>query len=75
MNNYISKGVIDLAKDASTFAEGAFVYWDNSAKKATSTVLNNTKIGVAVPTQADGSAAPGSQAGDATVRVRLNGAF
>ncbi|MGO9008600.1 MAG: DUF2190 family protein [Bryobacteraceae bacterium] len=69
------KGVIDLAKDASTFAEGALVYWDNTAKDATSTALNNTKIGVAVPTQPDGSAAPGSQIGDATVRVRLNGSF
>ena len=75
VGEYRIKGVFDLVKDTSTFAEGALVYWDNTAKKCTSTTSGNTKIGVAVPTNADGSANPGGASGDATVRVRLNGAL
>jgi predicted RecA/RadA family phage recombinase len=40
-------GVFDLAKDASVFAPGDYVYWDDAAKKATATVLSNKKAGVA----------------------------
>jgi predicted RecA/RadA family phage recombinase len=62
-----TNGVYDIKKTASdTFAVGAAVYWDNSAKSVTSTSSGNTKIGVAT------KAAAGS---DATARVRLNGTF
>ncbi len=69
------EGVFDIAKDASTFTDGAPVYWDNTAKKTTSTVSTNLKIGVAGLIQPDGTSAPGGATGDATVRVRLNGSF
>jgi predicted RecA/RadA family phage recombinase len=69
------EGVFDVAKDASSFTDGAPVYWDDTAKKATSTVATNLKIGIAALQQPDGTSAPGSQAADATVRVRLNGSF
>lgn len=68
-------GVFDLAKDTSAFAEGDYVYWDNTNKVATSTSAGNTKIGVAVITQASGTNALGGSSGDATVRVRLNQSF
>lgn len=69
-------GVYDLVKDASTFTDGAAVYWDDTAKKATSTVSTNMKIGAATLTQPGGApAALGGATGDATVRVRLNGVF
>jgi predicted RecA/RadA family phage recombinase len=68
-------GVFDLVKDTSTFAEGDYVYWNNSTFEATSTSSSNTKIGVASLQNADGSVAPGGNSGDATVRVRLNQAF
>ncbi len=70
-----TEGVFDLAKDASTFADGALVYWDDTAKKVTSTVATNVKIGVAALIQPDGSSALGGVSGDATARVRLNGSF
>jgi predicted RecA/RadA family phage recombinase len=47
-------------------AEGVVVYWDNAARNVTTTVGSNTKIGVV---------ARAALAADATVRVRLNGAF
>ena len=70
-----TEGVFDLAKDASTFADGALVYWDDTAKKVTTTVATNVKIGVAALIQPDGSSALGGVSGDATARVRLNGSF
>ena len=69
------QGVFDLAKDNSTFANGDYVYWDNTNKVATSTATGNKKIGVALLSQPSGVNAPGGNAGDATVRVRLNSAF
>jgi predicted RecA/RadA family phage recombinase len=39
------EGVYDLAKDASVFAQGDLAYWDDSAKKVTSTVGSNLLIG------------------------------
>ncbi|HZT32776.1 MAG TPA: capsid cement protein [Gemmataceae bacterium] len=73
----VIQGVFDLAKDNSTFASGAKVYWDNTQQLATANTLTtagvaNKEIGFAVLDQANGVAAPGGQAGDATVRVRLN---
>jgi len=62
----LTKGV-DLAKDTSTFAEGDYVYWDNTAKLCTSTATSNTKIGVAALTTPGGVNAPGGLSGDATV--------
>lgn len=63
----VTTGVFDLAKvGANTFEIGAAVYWDDTAKLATSTASGNTKIGVATEPAANPSA---------TVRVRLNGAF
>ena len=41
------KGAYDIAKDASVFAQGDLVYWDDTAKKATSTVGANLLIGMA----------------------------
>lgn len=74
-----TRGVFDLVKDASVFTnapgDGVAVYWDDTAKKATSTVGSNLKIGVAVCLQTDGNYAPGPISSDATVRVRLNGSF
>jgi predicted RecA/RadA family phage recombinase len=69
------EGVFDLAKDTSTFADGDVVYWDNTAKKVTSTSTSNLKIGVVALQLPDGTSAVGALTGDATVRVRLNGAF
>lgn len=58
-------GVWDIAKTAAqTFAVGALVYWDDTAKSVTSVTAGNRRIGTAI------AAALG---GDATARVRLNG--
>lgn len=65
----VTTGVFDLAKvGVNTFDIGAAVYWDDTAKLATSDDDDsaNMKIGVAVEPAANPSA---------TVRVRLNGAF
>jgi predicted RecA/RadA family phage recombinase len=62
-------GVFDLVREigASTgWSQGALVYWDNTNKRVTKTSTSNKLIGVAVRAAADG---------DATGRVRLNGAF
>ena len=71
----LTEGVFDLTKDTSTFAEGDYVYWDNSCKQCTSTATSNTKIGVAALTTPSGVNAPGGLSGDPTVRVRLNQSF
>lgn len=63
------EGVFDLDRTtgASTaWSVGDLIYWDNTAKKTTKTLTGNKLIGVAVKAAADG---------DATGRVRLNGAF
>jgi predicted RecA/RadA family phage recombinase len=65
----LTKGVVDMAKAPSqAWTVGALVYWDNTAKVATTTVGSNKLIGVAVLAVAGG-------AGDIVGRVRLNGAF
>jgi len=58
------KGVVRIVKDASVFAQGDLVYWDDTAKKATSTVSSNLLIGNAEAAQLTG---------DATVDVVLFG--
>jgi len=57
-------GVFDLPKATGAISKHAKVYWDNTAKKITTTASGNTLVGAA--TQAAAS-------GDATARVRLNG--
>ena len=59
------EGVYDLPKDASSFSQGDLAYWDNSAKKVTSTVGSNLLIGAVEVAAATGVA---------TVRVNLFGA-
>lgn len=62
-------GLVSLPKAASiTPAPGALLYWDDTAKAVTTTASGNTKIGV------HGSPVAAA-AGDATILVRLNGAF
>lgn len=59
-------GVVDLPKAATiTPAEGTALYWDNTNFVVTATASGNTLIGKAV--------LPVAAAGDATIRVRLNG--
>ena len=65
--------MFDVAKDTSTFTDGALVYWDNTAKLATSVATAHDIIGVACMTLADGTVVPGGASGDATVRVLLPG--
>jgi predicted RecA/RadA family phage recombinase len=63
------EGVFDLTREtgASTgWSQGALIYWNNTTKVITKTAASNKLIGVAVRAAADG---------DATGRVRLNGAF
>lgn len=63
----VTVGVFDLPKvSTDTFAVGAAVYWDDTAKLMTSTASGNTKVGVAVK-------AAGNPSG--SVKVRLNGTF
>jgi len=57
-------GVFAIAKDSSTFAQGDLVYWDNTAKAATSTVGSNVLIGYAEVAAATGAS---------TVTVKLFG--
>jgi predicted RecA/RadA family phage recombinase len=62
-------GVFDLTREAgasTAWSAGDLIYWDNTSKRATKTSTSNKLIGVAVKAAADG---------DATGRVRLNGAF
>ena len=60
-------GVVDLAKvSAQAWTVGVLIYWDNSAKLATTTSSTNKLIGVATAVAANPSS---------TGRVRLNGAF
>jgi predicted RecA/RadA family phage recombinase len=60
-----AKGVFTLPKDASTFAQGDPVYWDDVAKKVTSTVGSNLLIGLVEVAAATGVA---------TVTVKLTNA-
>lgn len=61
----ITRGEVDMAKAGSqAWTLGVKVYWDNSAKVATTTASGNTLIGVATK-------AVGSGAGETIGRVRL----
>ncbi|GEP11814.1 DUF2190 family protein [Methylobacterium gnaphalii] len=60
-------GVFDLAKaDAQAWAQGAKIYWDNTAKVCTTVNTSNTLIGAAM-------LAVANTAGLTVGRVRLNG--
>jgi predicted RecA/RadA family phage recombinase len=62
-------GVVEIAKTASqAWTIGAKVYWDNTAKRATTVASGNTLIGVAV-------LAVGAGAEETVGGVRLNGSF
>lgn len=62
-------GVFDLPKAGSqSWAVGARVYWDDTAKVCTTASAGNTLIGVATIPVGGGAAAT-------TGRVRLNGSF
>jgi predicted RecA/RadA family phage recombinase len=65
--NGITRGVITHAKAPSqAWAEGAVVYWDESAKVFTTVSIGNLQAGIAV-------AAVGGGAGETTGTVRLDG--
>lgn len=76
-NNYASgeegefqvEGVFDLVRETGSgtaWSQGALIYWDDTNRRVTATSTGNRLIGVAVKSASDG---------DATGRVRLNGAF
>jgi predicted RecA/RadA family phage recombinase len=62
-------GVVEIDKVGSqAWSAGDKVYWDNTARRATSVATDNTAVGVAV--------LPVSAGAEATIgRVRLNGSF
>jgi predicted RecA/RadA family phage recombinase len=65
--DFLTAGVFDLTKSATvTPAQGGLAYWDNTAMSVTTVSSGNELIGTF--TRA-------ALAGDATTRVRLNGAF
>jgi len=60
------EGVFDLvANGADTAAQGAKAYWDNTAKRITTTATNNTLVGCFTAAKT---------ASDSTARVLLDGA-
>jgi predicted RecA/RadA family phage recombinase len=73
IGQFAMRGVFDLDKDTSTFADGDKVYWDDSAKKCTSVTTSHDIVGFAALIQPDGTSALGGSSGDATVRVYLPG--
>jgi predicted RecA/RadA family phage recombinase len=61
------EGVFDItAVTADTGAQGAKVYWDNAARKITTTATNNTLVGVLAAAKSNG---------DTTARVLLDGSI
>jgi predicted RecA/RadA family phage recombinase len=62
-------GVVEIAKVGSqAWSAGDKVYWDNTARRATTIATENTAVGAAVPPV-------GSGAEETLGRVRLNGSF
>ena len=63
----LTVGVVSYTKPGSqAWTEGVKVYWDDGAKKMTTTSSGNTLVGVAAE-------AVGSGAGETTGKVRLDG--
>lgn len=61
----VRKDVFDLAAvTADTATQGAKIYWDNTARKLTTTATNNTLVGCVTEAKANG---------DTTARVLLDG--
>lgn len=61
----VRRDVFDVpAVTADTAAQGAKIYWDNTARKVTTTATNNTLVGCATEAKANG---------DTTARVLLDG--
>jgi len=63
------EGVFDLTREiggSTAWSAGDLIYWDDINKRTTKTATGNKLIGAAARAAADG---------DATGRVRLNGAF
>lgn len=60
----VTVGVYDLPKAAGAVAIGAKLYWDDAAKKLTTTAAGNTYVAVALAA---------AVAGAASVTARLNG--
>lgn len=61
----VRKDVFDLAANgADTAAQGAKAYWDNTAKRITTTATNNTLVGAFTAAKT---------ASDSTARVLLDG--
>lgn len=58
----VRDGAFELAKDTSAPAQGGIAYWDDAAKKITTTATSNKKIGLFIA---------GAVTGDATCRVVL----
>src|SRR5687767_3530219 len=55
--NFQITGVVTLKKtSAQAWTEGALIYWDNTAKEATSVSTSNTRIGAAAAAAANPSA-------------------
>lgn len=63
---FVVEGVVTLPKAAGAVTQGELIYWDNTAKDATTVSTSNKLIGAATLAQASA---------DANVTVRLNGAF
>jgi len=62
---FVAEGVFTLpAVTANTAAQGAVAYWDNSAKKITTTATSNTLVGCFMVAKTNGQT---------TATVRLNG--
>lgn len=63
----VTEGVFDLDKiQAEGWTLGTPIFWDDTAKRCTSTATNNTRIGAAIAAAANPSFVG---------RVRLNGSF
>jgi predicted RecA/RadA family phage recombinase len=63
----ITTGVVDVAKvSAQAWTQGQAIFWDDSAKLATTTSTSNTLMGVATVAAANPSSVG---------RVRLNGSY
>jgi predicted RecA/RadA family phage recombinase len=62
----LTEGVFDITKAVGAITQGAKVYWDNAARNITLTLTSNTLVGAATVA---------ALSGDATVRVRLDGAI
>lgn len=73
VGEFVTVGLMDVPKDTSTFVDGDKVYWDDSAKKATSVATAHNIVGVAAMTNPDGTSALGGASGDASVRAVLRG--